>query len=113
MVTVSSKKSMAVLALTVLAASMFVSFSAAAQEAADGAAAKPQKMRVIEHEISLGTGLSILGLAVGSGIAIAGSALATGRVQAAVGAGGTGALAEKPEMVRRVREYFSLRREDD
>ena len=39
-----------------------------------------------------------VGLALGSAIAVAGAALATERVQAAVGAGGTGALVEKPDL---------------
>ena len=42
--------------------------------------------------------IKAFGLALGAGIAIAGAALATGRAQAAVGAGGTGALAEKPDL---------------
>jgi len=92
MVTHVSKKKLAVLALTVLAATMLIPATASAQEA-EGAAAG-----LLDRELSLGTGLAVLGLAVGSGIAIAGSALATGRVQAAVGAGGTGALAEKPDL---------------
>lgn len=86
MVTISRKK-LAVLALTVLAAGL-IAAPAFAQEAEEGAATG----------LTVGDGLRIMGLALGSGIAIAGSALATGRVQAAVGAGGTGALAEKPDL---------------
>jgi V/A-type H+-transporting ATPase subunit K len=87
MVTVSRKR-MAVLALTVLAAAMFVGPAAFAQEGEEA----------VVGNLSVGDGLRALGLALGAGIAIAGSAIATGRVQAAVGAGGTGALAEKPDL---------------
>lgn len=51
---------------------------------------------------SVGDGLRVLGLALGAGIAMAGAALATGRAQGAIGAGGTGALAEKPELFGRI-----------
>lgn len=37
-------------------------------------------------------------LAIGAAIIMAGAAMGTAKVQAAVGAGGTGALAEKPEL---------------
>ncbi|MBI2435029.1 MAG: ATPase [Candidatus Hydrogenedentes bacterium] len=44
----------------------------------------------------------MLGLAIGAGIAMAGAALGTGRAQGAIGAGGTGAIAEKPELFGRI-----------
>lgn len=52
--------------------------------------------------LSIGDGLRALGLAVGAGLAILGGALGTGRAQGAIGAGGTGALAEKPELFGRI-----------
>ncbi|MBI1320096.1 MAG: V-type ATP synthase subunit K [Candidatus Hydrogenedens sp.] len=51
---------------------------------------------------SLGDGIKIAGAAIGAGIALAGAALGTGRAQASIGAGGTGALAEKPELFTNV-----------
>jgi V/A-type H+-transporting ATPase subunit K len=45
-----------------------------------------------------GEGIRVAGIAIAAGIALAGAALGTGRAQASIGAGGTGALAEKPEL---------------
>jgi len=47
---------------------------------------------------SIGEGLRVAGLALGAAVALAGAALGTGRAQSAIGAGGTGAIAEKPEL---------------
>ena len=58
--------------------------------------------------IVLINGIRIAGLAIASGIAIAGAALGTARVQAAVGASGTGAMAEKPEMWTYVLVLFAV-----
>ena len=69
---------------------------------AEGAAAPPAAHKTV------GDGLYALGLAIGAGIAIAGGALATGRAQAAVGAGGTGALAEKPELFGSILILFAI-----
>jgi len=49
-------------------------------------------------EVTLGGGIRAAGLAIGAGLAILGGALGTGRAQAAIGAGGTGTIAEKPEL---------------
>ena len=49
-------------------------------------------------DVPLGTAIRAVGLALAAAITLASAALATARVQAAVGAGGTGALAEKPEL---------------
>lgn len=65
---------------------------ALAQEHAEGAA----------QEVSLGGGIRAAGLAIGAGLAILGGALGTARAQAAIGAGGTGAIAEKPELFANV-----------
>ena len=70
-----------------------------AEGGAEGAQAGP---------VGLGTGLRAAGLAIGAGIAVAAGALATGRVQAAVGASGIGALVEKPEMLVNVLILFAL-----
>jgi len=51
---------------------------------------------------SIGDGIKIAGAAIGAGLALAGAALGTGRAQASIGAGGTGALAEKPELFTNV-----------
>ena len=51
-----------------------------------------------EKEITLPAAIRTVGLALGSAIAVGLAALATARVQAAVGAGGTGALVEKPDL---------------
>ncbi|HPV37784.1 MAG TPA: F0F1 ATP synthase subunit C [Candidatus Hydrogenedentes bacterium] len=51
-----------------------------------------------EQEITMPVAVRTVGLALGSAIAVAGAALATARVQAAVGAGGTGALVERPDL---------------
>lgn len=51
---------------------------------------------------SVGEAIRVLGLALGAAGAIGLSALATARSQAAIGAGGTGAMAEKPELFSRV-----------
>ncbi|MCC6144332.1 MAG: F0F1 ATP synthase subunit C [Candidatus Hydrogenedentes bacterium] len=54
------------------------------------------------QDMSLGAGLRAAGVAIGAGLAVLGGALGTGRAQAAIGAGGTGALAEKPELFGRI-----------
>lgn len=45
-----------------------------------------------------GEGIRVAGTALAAAIALVGAALGTGRAQASIGAGGTGALAEKPEL---------------
>ena len=55
-----------------------------------------------DDQASTGSGIRAAGLAIGAGICIFGGAMATGRAQAAIGAGGTGALAEKPELFGRI-----------
>lgn len=51
---------------------------------------------------SIGEGIRVAGIALGAGLALLGAALGTGRAQASIGAGGTGALAEKPELFTNV-----------
>ena len=58
---------------------------------------------VVDHNATtLGEGIRVAGIAIAAGIALAGAALGTGRAQASIGAGGTGALAEKPELFTNV-----------
>ena len=52
----------------------------------------------------LGSGL----IAVGAGLAVGLAGLATGNAQAGVGAGGTGAIAEKPEVFTNVLILFAI-----
>ena len=47
---------------------------------------------------SIGSAMRVAGLGIAAAIAIGLAGLATAKVQAAVGAGATGALAEKPEL---------------
>lgn len=53
-------------------------------------------------DTTIGEGIRVAGIAIAAGIALAGAALGTGRAQASIGAGGTGALAEKPELFTNV-----------
>jgi V/A-type H+-transporting ATPase subunit K len=52
----------------------------------------------------LGSGL----IAIGAGLAVGLAGLATGNAQAGVGAGGTGAIAEKPEVFTNVLILFAI-----
>lgn len=56
----------------------------------------------------LGEGLRVLGLGIGAGLAVGLAGMATGRAQAGVGAGGTGAMAEKPELFTNVLILFAI-----
>ncbi len=47
-------------------------------------------------------------IAIGAGLAVGLAGLATGRAQAGVGAGGTGAIAEKPEVFTNVLILFAI-----
>jgi V/A-type H+/Na+-transporting ATPase subunit K len=98
MITMFTGKKAALLALALIAALFVAAPFAMAQEEAE-VAADPN---------SLGNGLRVLGLALGAGIAIVGGAIATARAQAAVGAGGTGALAEKPELFGNILILFAI-----
>lgn len=88
----SFRKMMFVCAAAFAVVAVFAPF-AMAQEHAEGAAAA---------DVSLGGGIRAAGLAIGAGLAILGGALGTGRAQASIGAGGTGAIAEKPELFTNV-----------
>ena len=82
------KKTVLILGVAVLALGVFAPMGFAADEAAAEA----------EGLQSSSSGWGTAGIAIGAGIAIAGAALGTGKAQAAIGAGGTAALAEKPEL---------------
>ena len=81
--------------LITVALALFAPMASAQEHGAETAAAA-------NADISLGAGLRALGIAIGAGLCVLGGALATGRAQASIGAGGTGALAEKPELFGRV-----------
>lgn len=53
-------------------------------------------------------GLGVLGLGIGAGLAVGLAGLATGLAQSGVGAGGTGAMAEKPELFTNVLILFAI-----
>jgi V/A-type H+-transporting ATPase subunit K len=94
MVMSSKLRKVMMLSAVVLAVMSVCAPFAMAQEHAEGAAAA--------HDTTVGEGIRIAGIAIAAGIALAGAALGTGRAQASIGAGGTGALAEKPELFTNV-----------
>lgn len=53
-------------------------------------------------------GLAGLGIGIGAGLAVGLAGLATGLAQSGVGAGGTGAMAEKPELFPNVLILFAI-----
>ena len=55
-----------------------------------------------------GSAIRVCGLALGAALAIGLAGLATAKVQAAVGAGGTGALAEKPELFTSILVLYAI-----
>jgi len=77
---------LAVLACVAVGLSAPIAFAQEAGEAAAVAGA------------SIGEGIKIAGIAIGAALALVGGAMGCGRAQSAIGAGGTGALAEKPEL---------------
>lgn len=94
MVTSSTlRKAMLLSAIVLAVMSVCAPFAMAQEHAAEGAAAAAT---------TVGEGIRIAGIAIAAGIALAGAALGTGRAQASIGAGGTGALAEKPELFTNV-----------
>ncbi len=94
MVMSSTLRKAMLLSAVVLAVMSVCAPFAMAQEHAEGAAAAANT--------SIGEGIRVAGIAIAAGIALAGAALGTGRAQASIGAGGTGALAEKPELFTNV-----------
>jgi V/A-type H+-transporting ATPase subunit K len=88
MVTRAPWKTLALAALALTACAVSATPVFAAEEEAEAA----------QQEITMPAAIRAVGLALASAIAVVGAALATARVQAAVGAGGTGALVEKPDL---------------
>lgn len=78
-----------VMSLAVVAMAFFAPMAMAQDHSGDA---------VTAETTSLGEGIRVAGLAIGAGLAMFGGAMGTGRAQASIGAGGTGALAEKPEL---------------
>ena len=93
MVTQSVKRNLSLLSVLAIVAMVLVAPMAFAADEGEGGGAL---------SASTGGGIAFAGAAIGAGIALAGAALGTGRAQAAIGAGGTGALAEKPELFTNV-----------
>ncbi|MCF6285230.1 MAG: F0F1 ATP synthase subunit C [Candidatus Hydrogenedentes bacterium] len=58
--------------------------------------------KVNHNATTIGEGIRAAGIALAAAIALAGAAFGTARAQAAIGAGGTGAMAEKPELFMNV-----------
>lgn len=58
--------------------------------------------------LSVGDGLRALGLAIGAGLAVGIAGFGTGHAQASVGAGGTGAIAENPQLFINVLILFAI-----
>ena len=54
------------------------------------------------------SGFSGLGLGIGAGLAVGLAGIGTGIAQSGVGAGGTGALAEKPELFGNILILFAI-----
>lgn len=97
MVTASNGKRVVLLGLALMA--LFLTLGAPTAFAAAGE----------DMEEEGGTdGLGVLGLGLGAGIAVGVAGLATGLAQSGVGAGGTGALAEKPELFGNVLILFAI-----
>jgi V/A-type H+/Na+-transporting ATPase subunit K len=87
----SLKKALFVAAAICVGLSVFAPAGMAAEEVA-----------VATTGLTIGDGIRVAGLAIGAGLTLMGAALGTARAQAAIGAGGTGALAEKPELFGRI-----------
>src|SRR5687768_15478263 len=83
----SLRKTFYIIAIVMVVLGCFAPM-AMAQEHADG----------VTTGTTTGEGIKVAGVAIGAGLALLGGALGTGRAQAGIGAGGTGALAEKPEL---------------
>lgn len=54
------------------------------------------------------SGLAALGIGLGAGLAVSVAGLATGLAQSGVGAGGTGAMAERPELFTNILILFAI-----
>lgn len=70
--------------------------------------ASAQEEEHAEEGASKSSGIGTLGLGIGAGLAVGLTGLATGIAQAGVGSGGTGAMAEKPELFANVLILFAI-----
>lgn len=82
------RKTLALAATLLVLSGVFAPWAFAAEESEGG----------VEEQVTMAGAIRAVGIALAAAVAIAGAALATARVQAAIGSGGTGALAEKPEL---------------
>lgn len=89
-------KALVVMTLVAMAMAAFAP-TALAADPAEGAATMGAN-----NDATTGGGIRAAGIAIGAALCIFGGAVATARAQAAIGAGGTGAMAEKPELFGRV-----------
>ncbi|MFP4500491.1 MAG: F0F1 ATP synthase subunit C [Candidatus Hydrogenedentota bacterium] len=88
-------KTIAVMVLVIMAAILAAPMALAAPEEGEAGVSD-------NNQMSVGAGLREMGVALSAALCILGGAFATAKVQAAIGAGGTGAMAEKPELFGRV-----------
>jgi len=104
----NTSKKTALVALMLLAGTLMLAPMGFAAEGAVEGGEEIVGETVSQTAATTGSGLRALGLAIGAGIAIAGSGIATSKAQAAVGAGGTGAITEKPELFGNVLLLFAI-----
>jgi len=71
-------------------------------------AAESNETATSREDISVGEALRVAGLALAAAITMAVAGFATAKAQSAVGSGGTGALAEKPELFTNILVLFAL-----
>ena len=106
MVTGVFGKKVVFLGLVLMVAMLTVAPGVLAQEevAEDHAVVEEAPIR----DLTVGDGMRFIGIALGACIAIVGAGMATARAQVAVGAGGTGAMAEKPELFTNILILFAI-----
>lgn len=73
-----------------------------------GANAAEEPVAETPQQDSLGAGIRIAGIAIAVALCIGITGIATAKVQASVGAGGTGVLAEKPDMLAYVLILYAI-----
>jgi len=86
--------------ITALVVVMMVSLPVHGAESGGAASGEPNT--------TLNEALRVIGLALAAAVAMAVAGLATAKAQSAVGSGGTGALAEKPELFTSILILFAL-----
>lgn len=93
---------MLIAAAAMVALFVFAPLGFAAEGTAGGGAGDGELSAEEAAQSSVGGGLRYAGIALGAGLAVLGGALGTARAQAAIGAGGTAAMTEKPELFGKV-----------